>query len=181
MAVTITQGSGTSISTLLKAGSHNQDVMCHSIRKRVTLNPTLTGPYSPSKWMGPELSVSAALRSGGDSGVLEGIVVCLDSGQIPFEFDIVILAAELSTPPTDGSSPVLAGGEAAKFQGLLKVRTADWETVVGGVIMATIKPNVGIIFGASGESALRAAMLSRDNITMTNPTGLSLTFLIRQD
>jgi hypothetical protein len=188
MSIQVTSGAGTSIATVQKGGDHHQRVMHHQTKARVLVTPALAAlNYTAGRWMGAELSVAGAFRGAPEPGrpdscTLVGLGGSLLAGQSPFDFDLVLLAQEMTTPPSDNAVPVLAAGEAANvIQGIIQVRSGDWQAGVGGMQILVKIPQIPPIFAATGETALRVGMLARSTVSMANAANLSLVFIFVQD
>jgi hypothetical protein len=199
VSIQVTQGSGTTIATVIKAAANHQRVMVHETHMRAltvtaglqTLNNVT--PYTPGIYMGGEWDFLNAFRGAPepqpilyDSARLEGISLLLTGNQAPFALDIVILAKALLTTPVDQGTPQLAAGEdLTSIQQIVSVPAGAWVAgLTGTTKMAFVVPPLPTVVAEAGAPSgmLRAAVICRSSIAITGGANcLSMAALFKQD
>lgn len=148
------------------------------------VRPTMavdTLAYAPLDIIGGELTLPAAVRTAGGTGILHSLAITDDDNERA-AFDVLLFNAALAGTKADQGPLVHAAADPAKFLGRIVVLAADYVTVVAGSLAVASLRNIGLpIKAAAGSTSLFALVIATGAPTFTATSDLKLAFGILWD
>ena len=178
--LSVTAGYGTVIASQYKGGANHQRVIVHRQRAGVPFQPpALAKVYMVGQAIGGEMQLQNVFRLAGDTSEATGLVVALVSPSAA-EFDLFLYPAPLATTPIDRGAVVMASAELASVLLVIPVRAGDYHPVGGGMV-ATVCPPVGVLQAGAGSTGLYAVVVAVGNVSLPSVDALSLVLHVNLD